>query len=213
MHSNMLRSFPVSACWWCFPREGRISKMKRFTHLLLWGLPTLPLVRLVSKKKRPLNKATKQSRKAPQKWQVHLSRSTSYAKCMEIPLWLPFLTVLPPTVCPIWSGPSLIVPFPFNGLLFSPRCFLTHLFRWEWSNQNFWLGWDMYLQLRGTHSEFFKTARLCLGISLKACSKVCMVDALQRRACMKEWRQQLVSLPWQWKELYLNSENMTQNNC
>lgn len=50
MHSNMLRSSPVSACWQCFPRERRISKMKGFTYLLFWGLPILPLVGSAFKK-------------------------------------------------------------------------------------------------------------------------------------------------------------------
>ena len=36
----MLRSFPVSTCWCYFPREGRTSKQRGFTHLLLRGLPT-----------------------------------------------------------------------------------------------------------------------------------------------------------------------------
>ena len=35
----MLRSFPVSTCWCYFPREGRTSKQRGFTHLLLRGLP------------------------------------------------------------------------------------------------------------------------------------------------------------------------------
>ena len=38
-YNIMLRSFPISTCWYYFPREGRTSKQIEFTHLLLQGLP------------------------------------------------------------------------------------------------------------------------------------------------------------------------------
>ena len=149
----------------------------------------------------------------PQKWQVLLAWSTFYAKCTGIPLWLLPPTSLPLPVSPPRSGPALRGPFSFNDPRTSSHrlAFLdpVYLGGADQVGENSWLGSAMHVQLRVTHATWvFENDQVMLRAFHWNPARKCRWSMPYKEGAV--WRnEQLSSLLWQWKKLYLIGENLS----